>query len=140
MSPEPDYDRHRVGSVEEFELDRFRVFEIDRKPVGVVRTDRGFYAVRNRCPHQAADICAGRVTGTMLPSRPHEYRYDDETRVVICPWHRWEFDLADGASVGPVTNKRLVTYAVEVDGDDVYVKMRARRRRRAEPAGRGAGA
>ena len=119
--------RHHVGAVTDFPLNRFLIFEIGGRPVGVVRTNRGFFAVRNRCPHQAADICAGRVAGTMVPSKPFEYDYSEETLVVICPWHRWEFELDTGASFGRVTNKRLVTYPVEIDSDQVYVTMKGGR-------------
>ena len=121
-------ERHCVGTVEDFEEGRFRVFEIAGRPIGVVRTAAGFFAVRNRCPHQGAEICGGRVSGTMLASAPGRYRYSDAEPVLACPWHRWEFRLDDGASVGSVTTKRLVTYEVEVEDGDVYVKLRARRK------------
>jgi nitrite reductase/ring-hydroxylating ferredoxin subunit len=117
-----------VGAVDDFQVDTFRVFELAGRPVGVVRTSRGFFAVRNRCPHQGADICAGKVAGTMVVSdRPYEYHYSDENMVVACPWHRWEFELATGYAYGRVTNKRLVTYEVEIDEDQVYVVMGRRR-------------
>ena len=116
--------RHHVGAVEEFPLGRFRVFELAGRPVGVVRTHHGFFAVRNRCPHQGANICLGTVSGTMVAAKPFEYDYSEETLVVACPWHRWEFELATGASFGRVTNKRLVTYQVAVEGDQVYVTLR----------------
>jgi nitrite reductase/ring-hydroxylating ferredoxin subunit len=122
-------ERHCVGSVEDFDEGRFRVFEIAGRPIGVVRTGEGFYAVRNRCPHQGAEICAGRVAGTMLASEPGHFAYSDAESVLACPWHRWEFRLADGTSVGSVTNKRLVTYEVEVEDGEVYVKLRGGRRR-----------
>jgi|tagenome__1003787_1003787.scaffolds.fasta_scaffold19788019_2 nitrite reductase (NADH) small subunit len=119
--------RHHVGGVGDFADGRFRVFDIGGRPVGVVKTAQGFYAVRNRCPHQGADICAGTVGGTMVASGPHEYTYRDDTLVVACPWHRWEFELATGDSFGQVTNKKLVTYAVEIEDDEVYVMMRGGR-------------
>jgi nitrite reductase (NADH) small subunit len=119
--------RHHVGGVSDFPLNQFVTFEITGRPVGVVRTNQGFFAVRNRCPHQAANICAGRVAGTMVPSKPFDYDYSEETLVVACPWHRWEFALATGESFGRITNKRLVTYAVEVDEDQVYVTMKGGR-------------
>jgi nitrite reductase/ring-hydroxylating ferredoxin subunit len=121
--------RQHLGPVEEFEPGRFRVFELQGRPVGVVRTEQGFFAVRNRCPHQGADICAGLVTGTMEPSAPGEFSYSEETLVVVCPWHRWEFELATGESYGQVSRKRLVTYEVEVDDGEVYVMMKGRKER-----------
>jgi 3-phenylpropionate/trans-cinnamate dioxygenase ferredoxin subunit len=113
-----------AGTVDEYELGRVRIFPTRTGSIGVVRTPQGFFAVRNRCPHQAADICAGTVLGTMLPSRPHEYRYDRDTPVIRCPLHRWEFRLEGGESIGGITSKRLVTYAVELEDERVYVKLR----------------
>lgn len=117
---------HDVGAVAEFALDRFRLFELEGRPVGVVRTASGFFAVRNRCPHQGAEICAGLVSGTMAESAPHEYVYRDERRVLACPWHRWEFDMETGAAVGGITKKRLVTYPVAVEDGRVLVSMPGR--------------
>ena len=119
--------RQHVGSVEDFADCTFKVFDLGGRPVGVVKTVQGFYAVRNRCPHQGADICAGTVGGTMVASGPHEYEYRDDTLVVACPWHRWEFELATGDSFGKVTNKKLVTYSVEVEDNEVYVMIRGGR-------------
>jgi nitrite reductase (NADH) small subunit len=123
VSRSPRAVRHHVGAVDGFELDRFSVFELSGRAVGVVRTARGFYAVRNRCPHQGAEICAGRISGTMVSARPYEYVYSEETIVLCCPWHRWEFELATGRAYGKVTGKRLTTYPVELADDQVYVLM-----------------
>jgi nitrite reductase/ring-hydroxylating ferredoxin subunit len=117
--------RYPVGRVEDFVDDEFRTFEVGGRPIGVVRTGGSFYAIRNRCPHQGAEICAGRVMGTMRGARPHHYEYDTESRIVICPWHRWEFALDTGGSVGQVVHKRVVTYDVDVDDDGhVFVVLR----------------
>lgn len=119
--------RRHVGAVEDFVEGEFKVFDLGGRPVGVVKTDQGFFAIRNRCPHQGADICGGTVTGTMVASEPFEYDYSEQTLVVACPWHRWEFALDTGESFGRVTNKRLVTYAVEVEDGNVYVMMKGGR-------------
>lgn len=132
-SPRPI--RIAAGTVDEYELDRFRIVEIPGGSIGVVRTARGFFAVRNRCPHMGADVCVDRVTSTMLPAAPFEFRLGMESSVVRCPWHRWEFLVDTGESIGRVTSKRLVTYAVEVDGEDVYVVRGGARRREAVVSG-----
>jgi nitrite reductase (NADH) small subunit len=118
---------HRVGSVSDFPLGVFKIYDIKKRPIGVVRTKAGFFAVRNRCPHQGAELCKGYVTGTHLPSDPQVYDYTDDRAVVQCPWHRWEFDLETGRTVEGVANKRVATYDVHVAGDDVYVNLRARK-------------
>ena len=118
--------RHHVGAVDDFEDREFRIFSLDGRSIGVVRTDRGFFAVLNSCPHQGAAICRGRVAGTMEPSGPGEYRYSEETLVLTCPWHRWEFDLESGQSYGQTTRKRLLTFDVDVVDGQVYVTAKRR--------------
>lgn len=116
--------RHWVGRRTALPLNRFKILELDGRSIGVVRTRRGVFAVRNSCPHQAAPICLGRITGTNLPSRPGEYRYGLHGELLRCPWHGFEFRLEDGRSAFDVTTKRLVTYPVVLEGDDVYVELK----------------
>jgi nitrite reductase/ring-hydroxylating ferredoxin subunit len=129
----PAVTRRRVhaGTVSDYRLDEFRIVEVPGGSIGVVRTERGFFAVRNRCPHMGADVCLGKVTSTMVAAAPFEYRLGLESAVVRCPWHRWEFLIDTGESVGRTSSKRLVTYDVEIDGDEVYVLRGGGRR--AEP-------
>jgi len=107
-----------VGAVEEFPVGEFRIVELGRREIGVVRlADGSFRAVRNRCPHAGAPLCRGTVGGTMVPSRPGELHYDAERMVVRCPWHAWEFDLATGEVVVETRRERVKVYDVEaVDG------------------------
>lgn len=121
-----------AGKVSDFTEDEFRVIEVPGGSIGVVRTRNGFYAVRNRCPHMGADVCLGKLSSTMLPARPFEYRLGHEGSVIRCPWHRWEFLVETGESVGRITNKRLVVYDVVVEGDEVYIERG--RGRRSRPA------
>jgi nitrite reductase (NADH) small subunit len=117
--------RVRAGSVSDFELDRFRVLELDEREIGVIRTRAGFFAVRNSCPHQKAPVCAGTVGGAMLPSAPGRREYGLEGEVLRCPWHGWEFHLTDGKALFGTSRKRLVTYPVTVEGGAVYVSLPA---------------
>ena len=119
--------RHLVGTLVEFPLDQVRIFELAGRSIGVVRTPTGVYAVRNLCPHQAAPICLGHFGGTMLPSGPaaSDLQYGLEHRVIRCPWHLWEFDIATGEALFGISTRRLVTYPVEVEQDCVYVLVRA---------------
>jgi nitrite reductase/ring-hydroxylating ferredoxin subunit len=118
-----------AGALEDFPENEFRVLEIDGREIGIVRTGGGVFAVRNRCPHQGAAICAGFVTGTMRASAPQQFDYADDASVVVCPWHRWEFELATGRAVGGISSKRLVTYPVEVVDGQVYVALKRRVKR-----------
>ena len=120
-------ERIPVGNLKDFRLNEFRTVKIPGGSIGVVRTERGFFAIRNRCPHQGAELCSGNVTSTLEPGDgPFSYRSGMEHMVVRCPWHRWEFAIDSGEAVGQITTKKVVTYAVEVDGDVVFVNRRSK--------------
>jgi nitrite reductase (NADH) small subunit len=120
-------DRLSVGNVGDFRLNEFRTVEIPGGSIGVVRTERGFFAIRNRCPHQGAELCSGNATSTLGPGDgPFSYRPGLDHMVVRCPWHRWEFAMDSGEAVGQITTKKVVTYPVEVEGDAVYVVRKSK--------------
>lgn len=127
MAPERSLEAHDVGPEDSFPLGAFRVFDIRGRSIGVVRSPAGWFAIRNRCPHQGAPLCAGRVTGTMLPGAPDSYRWSMDGQVVRCPWHGWEFDLDTGRSLFGVSRDRAATYPVRLDGGRVFVLLPARR-------------
>ena len=119
--------RHPVGSVGEFERGRFRIFEIEGRSIGVVNAGDTFYAVLNICPHELASVCAGTLTGTMLPSAPGEVEYGLDNRILRCPWHGWEFDLGnEGRSVFTSYRARVRLFPVTVDNGQVFVEMKQR--------------
>jgi 3-phenylpropionate/trans-cinnamate dioxygenase ferredoxin subunit len=113
--------RTRVGRLADIPDDRFHVVRAGREEVGLIRTPNGVFALRNYCPHMGGRLCAGDVRGTMRATGPDELVYDEDHRIVRCPWHRWEWSVEDGTPVGRVTNLRVKLFPVELDGDDVYV-------------------
>src|SRR6516164_10111325 len=115
-----------IGPVAEFPLNEFRVLDVGGRSIGVVRTPHGIYAVRNICPHQGAPVCRGMFGGTLMPSEPGEKEYGLDDCVVRCPWHAWEFDVRTGQALFGTSDKRLVTYLVEIRGDEVIVFLRGR--------------
>jgi nitrite reductase (NADH) small subunit len=48
---------------------------------------------------------------------------DQEHPVVICPWHKWEFDARTGRAVWD-QNYRVRVYPVTIENDRVLVGMR----------------
>ena len=92
------------------------------RSVGVFNVDGRFYALHNRCPHRAGALCLGPVTGTALPPDEYAYVYGREGELVRCALHGWEFEIATGRClVDPRVRAR--TFAVEREGDDLYVVM-----------------
>jgi nitrite reductase (NADH) small subunit len=112
-----------VAKLDELELNQIRLVELEGREVGIVRTVVGVFALGNRCPHQGAPICKGRVTGTMVASKPGEYVYGEDEVVVRCPWHGYEFSLATGHSYGGVTKGRVPVYPVEVHDGVVHCSL-----------------
>ena len=50
----------------------------------------------------------------MVPSQPLMYVYDLAGRVLRCPWHGWEFDLATGRSWCEPERLRAARYETAV--------------------------
>ena len=93
--------------------------------VAIFNVEGELFAVSNHCPHHGGPLCQGRISGTALPSRPYEYRYGLEGRVLTCPWHGWEFDIESGRTIFD-SSVRVKTYEAWVE-DDKIVLMRQRR-------------
>lgn len=107
-----------IGVLADFPVGEMTIVEVAGTEVGVYHASDGtLHAVRNRCPHYAAPICRGTVSGTMIPSSPGVLEYGLDERVLRCPWHGFEYDLTTGKSVFGVTRGRLRTYRVTVGAD-----------------------
>ena len=96
--------------------------------IGLFRVGAQVQAWRNHCPHMAAPVCRGAVTGTLITSPVYEYTVGREGEILQCPWHGWEFDLISGRHLAPGSPARLRGYPTEVVGDVVRVHLRTPRR------------
>jgi nitrite reductase (NADH) small subunit len=106
---------HVVGPASEIAPGGRKIVEVAGRSIGVFNVDGVFYALRNACPHQGAPLCMGSVKGTAEASRPGEYVWGREGRILRCPWHGWEFDLATGQSVFNPHRTRVRSYRVTVE-------------------------
>jgi nitrite reductase/ring-hydroxylating ferredoxin subunit len=106
---------HVVGPVSEIAPGGRKIVDVAGRSIGVFNVDGTFYALRNTCPHQGAPLCLGSVKGTAEQSRPGEYVWGREGRILRCPWHGWEFDLATGRSVFNPHRTRVRSYPVTVE-------------------------
>lgn len=90
--------------------------------IGIFNVNGEFYALHNRCPHEAAQLCKGRICGTTLASDVYEYKYGREGEILRCPMHNWEFDVKTGISL--VDEKiRTKKYEVEVKDGKIGIIM-----------------
>jgi 3-phenylpropionate/trans-cinnamate dioxygenase ferredoxin subunit len=93
--------------------------------VAIFNVGGQIFAVGNNCPHHGGPLRHGRISGTTLPSQPYEYRYGREGRVLVCPWHGWEFDIESGRTMFD-PSMGVKTYEVRVEDGEI-VLMRQRR-------------
>lgn len=114
--------RHVVDQLTEFPVGTRRVVTVDGVDIAVFNVDGEFHALRNSCPHRGAPMCTHAPAGTMVADQPHEYRYEMDNQLVRCPWHGYEFRLADGKSVvSPDVKLRLRVYDIKVEDDAVVL-------------------
>jgi nitrite reductase/ring-hydroxylating ferredoxin subunit len=103
---------HVVATVDEIPPGERLIVELEGRSIGVFNVGGDFVAIRNRCPHQGAPLCLGRVVSPLESSRPGEYRVSRARELIRCPWHGWEFDLRTGRSWFDPERTRVRSYEV----------------------------
>jgi nitrite reductase/ring-hydroxylating ferredoxin subunit len=98
--------------------------------IGVFNVGGAFYAVLNTCPHQLGPVCEGQLTKTVVADESTGWLPFPtlEGRVLRCPRHRLEFDVAGGECPGN-PRYRVRTFPIVVDGDRLKVVVRRSRGR-----------
>ncbi len=101
---EDDLTWFNVGNTEMIDVGEVTVVQAGHFAVALSRTESGWGAITNRCPHQGGPLGEGMLEGCWL----------------ICPWHGWEYDPVSGETPGPFDDK-VDSYRVEVRDGDVFV-------------------
>jgi nitrite reductase/ring-hydroxylating ferredoxin subunit len=114
-----------IGKRDDFELGGCKVVEVEGRSIAVWNHEGRLYALRNSCPHMGAPLNYSPLTGTMLPSGVKEYCYGMDGLVVRCAWHGYEFSVETGEPLFGTSTQRVVPYPVSVEGDEVYLELRA---------------
>jgi nitrite reductase/ring-hydroxylating ferredoxin subunit len=114
--------RHRVATTDELPEDGSRVIvDVEGQEVAIFRIDGEYHALPNFCPHQAAPLCEGELTGRMtVGDDGWSWEYVQKGEAVTCPWHGWKFDVTTGKNIKD-EEIAIPSYDVERDGDDLYV-------------------
>jgi len=94
--------------LDELPAGAMRLVTVRQRKIVLMRVDDDVYAFQNACPHKAGPLNEGTL---------HTGRCE-----IICPWHRFRFDLKSGASV---TNPALVakTFPVSVRDGQIFVTV-----------------
>lgn len=94
--------------------------------IGIFRLAGGaLRAFENTCPHQGGPVCQGlridAVREVLNDARASTgFTFDPAEPRIVCPWHGFEFSLADGAHPAN-PSIRLRQFPVEQEGDQLYV-------------------
>ena len=110
-----------IGRAEEIPLGGRKIVQVGHLSIGVFRLADGFYALRNYCPHQGAELCKGTLHATHRPGAAGEFTPALAGRVLRCPWHGWEFDLETGRSLLEPKRVGLKTYRVTQEDGQVVL-------------------
>lgn len=101
--------RVRAGALEGLPAGRPMRVEVEGATVVLVRVGDAVYACGETCAHRGGPLGEGRLTGTRL----------------ACPWHGWMYDVRTGECVFPGRGARVPSYAVTVEGGDVWLDLPA---------------
>lgn len=134
----------KIGTIDEFPEGKGRRAEVDGIPVAVFNVSGELYAIQNTCIHknlplhptgqprfeseelrtdrrekrETADCSCDGVEGDSKRTRG---KINEEKLTIHCPWHYLEWDLETGEN--PVQDRRIATFDVEVDDQDVLVEL-----------------
>ena len=110
--------RHVICRVDELPPGQHRIVSVQGRSIGVYNVNGAFHALLNRCPHRAAPLCKGVVTGLITSPAQYQRELTRDGEIVRCPWHGWEFDITDGRSVFNPHRVRARSYDVFVEAVD----------------------
>jgi nitrite reductase/ring-hydroxylating ferredoxin subunit len=98
--------------------------KIDGRSIVVFRQNGRFYGLLNRCPHRGAELARGRFMANLTSGMVGEYVFNGEDRLLVCPWHGWEFDITTGQSYLDPVGVRTRRFEVAVEsGEQVKLEI-----------------
>ena len=99
------YQWFRVGDQDMLEAGAVATVQAGHHAICLSRTDSGYGAIANRCPHQGGPLGEGFLQGGY----------------VVCPWHGWEYDPVTGTPPGGYDDDAVASHEVEVRDDGIWV-------------------
>ena len=107
--------RHVVATVDEIPPGGRKIVEAGGREIGIFNLGGEFFAIANRCPHEGASLCRGRIVGLVEADDPGTYRYSRRNELVRCPWHGWEFDIRTGRSWCDPRGTKVRSYELSLE-------------------------
>jgi nitrite reductase/ring-hydroxylating ferredoxin subunit len=100
-------ERIKVAQFDEISPGSGKVVEANGQSIALFNVDGALYAIDNTCTHVGGSLGEGDLI--------------DDT--VSCPWHGAQFNVKTGEVLGPPAGSGVRSYAVKVEGNDVFVEL-----------------
>jgi 3-phenylpropionate/trans-cinnamate dioxygenase ferredoxin subunit len=107
--------RHVVAASSEIAPGDRKLVDVAGRAIVIFNLGGAFFALANRCPHQAGELHKGKLCGLVRSPEPGVYEYSREGEMIRCPWHSWEFDIRTGKSWCDPARIRTRRYDVKVE-------------------------
>jgi 3-phenylpropionate/trans-cinnamate dioxygenase ferredoxin subunit len=104
-----------IGKSEEIPPGSRKIVRVAGRSIGVFNVAGQFYAIRNRCPHQGAPLCEGKLWGALKSDVPGNFEYNETKDILACIQHGWEFSVRTGQSWCDPKRLRVRAYTVNVE-------------------------
>lgn len=97
---------HKLANVADVPPGSGKEFTVGGRIVALFNVDGQFHAIDGICAHQGGPLAKGVLTDG----------------VVTCPWHGWQFRVADGKHC---LNPRIcqTTFEVKIESDEIFVRV-----------------
>jgi len=106
--------RHVVAQAADIAPGARKLVEVAGRGIVIFNLGGEFFALANRCPHQAGELANGKLCGLVRSPEPGVYEYSRVGEMIRCPWHSWEFDIRTGLSWCDPSRIRTRRYDVTV--------------------------
>jgi 3-phenylpropionate/trans-cinnamate dioxygenase ferredoxin subunit len=114
--------RHIVATVDDIPPGKRKLVKVMGKDIGIFNVAGEYFAVGNRCPHEGASLCKGRIVGLVESSEPGSYQFSRRGELLRCPWHGWEFDLRTGKSWCEPDRTKVRSFDLKVESGGTLVE------------------
>jgi nitrite reductase/ring-hydroxylating ferredoxin subunit len=108
-------ERHVVAVVGEIPPGGNKLVTVKGRDIALFNVKGEYFALLNRCPHEGASLCRGRIVGLAESDGPGHYRLVRQGEMLRCPWHGWQYDIRTGQSWCDPEVIKLRNYPVTVE-------------------------
>jgi nitrite reductase/ring-hydroxylating ferredoxin subunit len=100
---------NKVATVGEVPAGTAKQVQVAGRTLALFNIGGTFHAIDDTCTHRGGPLSEGALNGTE----------------VTCPWHGARFDVTTGRHLSPPAQRGVVSYRVQIVGDEVQVELPA---------------